>query len=323
MFSAILHVEDDLALRGLVDLAFRGFGFRGTMITADNLAQAIERLDNAEHSALKLDLIISDMNLPDGSGLEVVRHVRASSAWRHTPVLILSGDVNPRLVGRAYALGANAYLDKSPRGRTLADVIRSLYEHWGKDVALPHVKGPERMLRIITVALTVRTRHARLYHSMADKFGDTRAESAFWLSRALAESNLINMLGFLRSQLEDGDFSEDLTQRLEHNQAATVRALTAAEGALARESITREEAYREIVILVSAMSPEVLAETYSQLFPVVPVAARVLRDVFVSMSEDVAAWLELHTSDPAVREQARALHAKSEVLLKQVANVGH
>ncbi|HEU4613844.1 MAG TPA: response regulator, partial [Kofleriaceae bacterium] len=119
-------------------MSFRGFGFRGELAIADSVAEAERMLDDAARSSSnRFDLIISDMHLPDGTGLDVVRHVRATPAWKTTPVLILSSDVDPKRVGRAYALGANAYVDKSPRGRTLRDVVKSLYQHWTKDVLIP------------------------------------------------------------------------------------------------------------------------------------------------------------------------------------------
>ncbi len=157
MLSTILHVEDDLALRGLVNLAFESFGFRGTFITAGSVEEATKRLEQAASSGERIDLIISDMNLPDGTGLEIVRDVRASSEWRATPVLILSGDVNPRIVGKAYALGANAYLDKSPRGRPLSELLRSLYQHWTHDVVL---LSPPPRRRVFIVSSCVRCRSA-------------------------------------------------------------------------------------------------------------------------------------------------------------------
>src|SRR5262245_26557282 len=133
MISTILHVEDDLALRALVTLAFENFGYRGTVVAVGTVHAAIKRLDETAQAAGTFDLVISDMHLPDGSGLDVVRHLRSTRAWMFTPVLILSGDVDPKKVGRAYALGANAYVDKSPAGRSLSDVLRSLYHHWVKD----------------------------------------------------------------------------------------------------------------------------------------------------------------------------------------------
>jgi two-component system response regulator len=309
MLGAILHVEDDLALRSLVGLAFQSFGFRGTVLTADSVAEAIERLDAARESGSNIDLILSDMSLPDGAGLDVVRHVRSSPRWMYTPVLILSGDVNPKTVGRAYALGANAYLDKSPRGRTLSDVIKSLYEHWCKDVRLPHVQPLGAIHHVLTEAIEIHTRMAQLFRQMADKFGDRPEESAFWLTRTLAESNLINLVGFIRNQVDDNELPDFDATDWGQLQVAVRNALTTTERALAQDSIARVEAYRYIVDLVATIRPDIVARTLSQLFPVVPTATEALRDFVLGMLDDVATWMELHVDDPAVRERVSRLRA--------------
>src|SRR3954471_17863236 len=119
----ILHVEDDLMLRSLVSLTFQNLGFRGKTVFATTIGQGERQLDKAAQEGRRFDLIISDMHLPDGKGLDLVRYVRASPMWRTTPTLILSGDANPQLVGRAYALGANAYIDKAPPNRSVCDVV--------------------------------------------------------------------------------------------------------------------------------------------------------------------------------------------------------
>lgn len=309
MVTVILHVEDDLVLRGLVELAFQGFGFRGTVISAGSVSEAVERLDAAEKSGAGMDLIVSDMNLPDGSGLDVVRHVRASSTWTFTPVLILSGDVNPRSVGRAYALGANAYLDKSPRGRTLTEVIKSLYNHWGKDAVLPSEQPLDSVQQLFAVAIAIRRRHAQLYQRLAEKFGDSRSESAFWLSRALAESNLVNLFEFLRRHVDDRVLPESLPEEVERMQADVARVLGAAEQAVADESITRAEAYRLLLDLVAALDVDAVSRVIGHLFPVAPTATAALRDLFVAKVEDITTWVDLHATDQELHERAVKLRA--------------
>src|SRR6478736_2465106 len=108
----ILHVEDNTMLGALVALALEGLGFTGKRINCDTVNKAVTILDEAAQKDERFDLIISDMHLPDGTGLDVVRYVRENPKWKSTPMLILSSDVDPKTVARAYALGANAYISK-------------------------------------------------------------------------------------------------------------------------------------------------------------------------------------------------------------------
>lgn len=58
------------------------------------------------------DLVISDVNMPDIHGLELVQFIRKSELHSATPVVLISTQVAPRDRERGLALGANAYLNK-------------------------------------------------------------------------------------------------------------------------------------------------------------------------------------------------------------------
>jgi CheY-like chemotaxis protein len=250
------------------------------------------------------------MNLPDGTGLDLVRFVRASATWKATPFLILSGDVDPKKVSKAYALGANAYVDKSPHGRTMSDVLRSLYQHWGQDAVLPIPARPERIQRIIMRGMSIRRRHAELYQRLAELFADRRAEAAFWLSRALAEANLINLLGFLQQQLHDRELADGIADQLEAMQIEVEGMLRDGERQLAERTITRDAAYRLVIDLIETSNLRVLSTGIGHLFPSMSVAMEAVHDFLVGTVHDVAAWVDLHASDAALRAQAAQMRAQ-------------
>jgi two-component system chemotaxis response regulator CheY len=311
MLSEILHVEDDASLRALVDLSFEGFGFHGKTVTAQSVAEAVEDLDDAEAAGETFDLIICDMNLPEGTGLDVVRYVRESDTWRATAVLILSSDPDPRRVGRAYALGANAYVDKSAPGRTLIDVLRSLYDHWAKDVLIPQPLPPDRIQRYIGDAMVVRAQYAQIFQRIGAMFSDDAGETAFWLSRALFESNLINLLKFLHNKLDARELTDGMLEGFDRMQNAEQHTLAVAEGAVQNGRVlTRDEAYMVLLDIMMAADVELLARSIGHLFPVMPVAMDALRGFFVGNLNEVVLWLEEHATDPLVLERTAALRVE-------------
>jgi two-component system chemotaxis response regulator CheY len=58
------------------------------------------------------DLIITDINMPDINGLELIRFIRKSAHHAATPLLIISTLHTKQDVERGLALGANSYLAK-------------------------------------------------------------------------------------------------------------------------------------------------------------------------------------------------------------------
>jgi CheY-like chemotaxis protein len=301
----ILHVEDDLALGAIISLTFSSLGLDVRAVTAATVREGENILSEAARTGKRFELIISDMNLPDGSGLDFVRCVRSSPIWKTTPMLILSGDVDPRKVGRAYALGANAYVSKWPPGRSLDQVIRTLYSHWMSDVVPPRPPESQRIAAVITRYINIRVRYAQVYQRVAGKFSESPPEAAFWLSRALCESNLTNMLALLRNQLADEDLDPEDLSEAEDLEAAMEAAVTAFEYDL--NLMTRDGVYLRVLELFSTRRIRSTAEILGRLFPIVPMGVTTIFEFLYVGLQDIISWIEMHTTVRDIRERAAQL----------------
>ena len=60
----------------------------------------------------RYDLIITDINMPDVNGLELISFIRKSEHYRTTPLVIISTQATERDVERGRKLGADAYVPK-------------------------------------------------------------------------------------------------------------------------------------------------------------------------------------------------------------------
>lgn len=58
------------------------------------------------------DVVILDMNMPQVSGLEVLKWLRTSQRFKELPVIVLSSEIQPQFVDTVLAAGANHYLLK-------------------------------------------------------------------------------------------------------------------------------------------------------------------------------------------------------------------
>jgi DNA-binding response OmpR family regulator len=56
--------------------------------------------------------VITDVHLPDASGIDLIRWVRSRDSWATMPILVISGDSDPDTNKNVLKLGANAYFPK-------------------------------------------------------------------------------------------------------------------------------------------------------------------------------------------------------------------
>ncbi|HUR16807.1 MAG TPA: response regulator transcription factor [Candidatus Limnocylindrales bacterium] len=141
----LLVVDDhEIVRQGLVSMLERRPGFQ-VVAQAGTVAEAMEMA--RRH---KPDLIVMDVRLPDGSGIEACREIRAEMP--ETRVLILTSYPDEEAVFSAIVAGASGYLLKQVRGRDLVAALEALGR--GESLLDPQVteKVLERVRRIATGA---------------------------------------------------------------------------------------------------------------------------------------------------------------------------
>ncbi len=104
--ALLLYVEDD-AVNGLLMQEFVARTPPLRLRLAVDLAQGL-----AAVQMLQPDLVLLDMNLPDGSGYDLLRRLRADPATRELPVVALSADAMPEQIQKAMAAGFDDYWTK-------------------------------------------------------------------------------------------------------------------------------------------------------------------------------------------------------------------
>ncbi|HEY2745993.1 MAG TPA: response regulator [Polyangia bacterium] len=101
-----LVVEDSPTMRQLIVFALRRI--RGLeVLEADDGVDALRKL-----AASKLDIILTDINMPIMDGLKLVKRVRTDEALKAIPIIIITTEGAEEDRQRALALGANAYITK-------------------------------------------------------------------------------------------------------------------------------------------------------------------------------------------------------------------
>jgi two-component system chemotaxis response regulator CheY len=122
----ILVVEDSVSTRSLVraileDPAFTSVVGPVEVTEAQSGFDAMRLLPRT-----RFDLIITDINMPDVNGLELIHFIRRSEQYRSTPLLIISTQATTRDVERGRKLGADAYVPKPFTPERLRDTCEQL-----------------------------------------------------------------------------------------------------------------------------------------------------------------------------------------------------
>ena len=114
--KTLLLVEDDDTNRKLVRIILRGKRYR--ILEAGSAEQAMEML-----RAARPDLLLLDIRLGNGNGLDVIRAVRADPAFDEVPAVAITAQAMKNDESRFLAAGFDGYMSKPLDTRLLPEVV--------------------------------------------------------------------------------------------------------------------------------------------------------------------------------------------------------
>ncbi len=120
MAKRILIVDDSSSLRMVVRLALQRAGYE--VLEAGDGVQGLAELDKAG----KVNLILSDVNMPRMDGISFVKEVKAHPNHRFTPVIMLTTETGDQKKDEGRAAGAKAWLVKPVNPPQLLDAVSKL-----------------------------------------------------------------------------------------------------------------------------------------------------------------------------------------------------
>lgn len=137
MEMTILVVDDAGFMRKIFADILRKVGFNN-VVAADNGLSALERLKEQ-----KIDLIISDWNMPTMDGLELLKHIRQDERYNAIPFIMATAQSDKTNIWTAMEAGANGHVAK-PFDETL--IKQKIEEVFGITSATPDVKATPRVV---------------------------------------------------------------------------------------------------------------------------------------------------------------------------------
>jgi len=118
----ILIVDDFSTMRRIVKNALRQLGYVN-VIEADDGTTALDVLRRE-----KIDFIVSDWNMPQMTGIELLKAVRTTDEWKDLPFLMVTAEGQKEHVIEAVKHRVNNYIVKPFTPETLMEKINKIFE---------------------------------------------------------------------------------------------------------------------------------------------------------------------------------------------------
>ncbi len=117
MGKTILIVDDSASMRQLVTFALKSAGY--DVVAAVHGKDALEKMKSA-----KFEMVVTDLNMPEMDGIELIRNVRSNAVSKFTPVVMLTTESQETKKQEGKQAGASGWIVKPFKPEELVNVIK-------------------------------------------------------------------------------------------------------------------------------------------------------------------------------------------------------
>ena len=120
MGKVIMTVDDSTSVRQMVSFTLGDAGY--------DIVQAVDGKDALDKigDSTNVDMLITDLNMPNLDGIELIRNVRAQQRHKFIPILMLTTESQEAKKQQGKAAGASGWIVKPFSAEQLVDVVRRL-----------------------------------------------------------------------------------------------------------------------------------------------------------------------------------------------------
>lgn len=119
MGKKILFVDDSASMRQVVGMAISGAGYEVT--TAEDGKDGMTKIDKD-----KFDAIITDLNMPNMNGIDMIKAVKQNARNKFAPVIMLTTESNDEMKQQGKDAGAKVWIVKPFKPDQLLGVLKKL-----------------------------------------------------------------------------------------------------------------------------------------------------------------------------------------------------
>jgi two-component system chemotaxis response regulator CheY len=118
MAKVIMTVDDSASVRQLVRFTLSGAGYQ--------VIEAVDGRDALAKLTVPVNLIVTDLNMPNLDGLGLIRDVRANPAYKGVPILMLTTESQATKKQEGKSAGATGWIVMPFSPEQLSDVIKKV-----------------------------------------------------------------------------------------------------------------------------------------------------------------------------------------------------
>lgn len=124
--TRFLVVDDFSTMRRIVRNLLKELGFTNVQEAEDGV-EALAKL-----RADEFDFVVSDWNMPNMTGIELLRNIRADAKLKHLPVLMVTAEAKKENIIEAAQAGASGYVVKPFTAATLDEKLKKIFANMQK-----------------------------------------------------------------------------------------------------------------------------------------------------------------------------------------------
>ena len=124
--TKFLVVDDFSTMRRIVRNLLKELGFVNVQEAEDGV-DALNKLRNDP-----FDFVVTDWNMPNMTGIELLRHIRSDAALKQLPVLMVTAEAKKENIIEAAKTGASGYIVKPFTAATLDEKMKKIFANMNK-----------------------------------------------------------------------------------------------------------------------------------------------------------------------------------------------
>jgi len=117
MSKRVMTVDDSATVRQVLQMTLEGAGYE--------VLQAVDGVDALDKLAAgKVDMLVTDLNMPNMDGISLIKQVRLNPTYRFMPIVMLTTESQPAKKQEGKSAGASGWIVKPFRPEQLLAVVR-------------------------------------------------------------------------------------------------------------------------------------------------------------------------------------------------------